>query len=56
MIMIRSLGEELFIYLLSFVYIFFYILVESAADKRRLDNKSPTKSVVTKLTQNMARL
>ena len=50
MVMIRSFGRELFIYLLSFVYIFFNILIESSADKRRLDNNSPTKSVVRNKT------
>lgn len=50
MVMIRSFGKELLIYLLAFFWIFFYILIESSADKRRLDNNSPTKSVVRNKT------
>ena len=50
MVMIRSFGKKVFIYLLAFVYIFFKILIESSADKRRLDNNSPTKSVVRNKT------
>lgn len=52
MVMIRSFGKELLIYLLAFYYIFFYILIESSAVKTRLDNNSPTKSVVRNKTHS----